>query len=703
MDSLLLEIGTEEIPAGYIGPALKAISSALLKKLNDVRIEHGDTRIFGTPRRLAVKVENVAFKQKSVKTELIGPPLKVAFDEKGNPTMAALKFAQRAKVTVNKLLLKETHKGSYLYAEKTERRQSTHSLLKDILPEIILSTPFPKKMRWADLDIEFARPIHSILALLGKSVIQFQIGNLKSGRYIHGHYFMSPGKIKINHADDYLEALRTVQVLVDIDERKEKLRQDINRVANDLGGRILPDEELIDINTNLVEYPVAVAGKFDEMFLEIPDEVLINAMREHQKYFSVVDPDGKLMPCFIAVNNTAARSMPLVATGHERVIRARLADAQFFYRGDLEVSDNERVEKLKRVLFQAQLGTMYEKSERIGKIAEYLADRVDYGFDLGKDAVDLRKQVSRAAKLCKADLVSQVVVEFPKLQGIIGRVYATISGELPTVAAAIEEHYRPVYSGGTLPKTLVGAIISIADKIDTICGCFSVGLIPTGASDPYALRRQGIGIVQIMHDKGFSLSLKDLVQTSLKFFVKKSPQEIKELTETVYAFIKNRISHLLIEEGYSKDIIAAVVDVSADDIPNVWNRVRALEALKVQPDFETLVAGFKRVGNIIKKSDEIESVSRRKEVNENLFEHQSEIALYTAFREVEKKVTDAMDQGFFDQALVDIASLRNSVDAFFDGVMVMTDNRNVRQNRLALLAHISALFEKFADFSKIVT
>jgi glycyl-tRNA synthetase beta chain len=703
MDSLLLEIGTEEIPAGYIRPALEAISSNLLKKLTDARIEHGGAKVFGTPRRLAVRVENVAAKQKSVKTEVVGPPLKIGFDEKGNPTTAARKFAQRVKVAVSKLAVKETNKGSYLYAEKTERGQATRNILKDILPEVILSTPFPKKMRWADLDFEFARPIHSILALFGKSVIQFQLSSLHSGRYTQGHYFMSPGRIKISHAEDYVDELRAVQVLVDMDERKEKLKLAIDEVAEKLGGRILPDEELIDINNNLVEFPFAVAGKFEQAFLEVPDEVLINAMRQHQKYFSVIDHDGKLMPCFIAVNNTAARDMALVAIGHERVIRARLADAQFFYHGDLEVSDDERVEKLKGVLFQAQLGTMYEKIERVGKITEYLASTVDFGFDLGKGGADLKRQVSRAARLCKADLVSQVVVEFPKLQGVIGKVYATLSGELPTVAAAIEEHYRPVYSGAPLPETLVGAILSIADKIDSICGCFSVGLVPTGASDPYALRRQGIGIVQIMHDKGFSFSLKELIQTSLKLFGIKSAREINDLTENVNTFIRNRISHLLAEEGYSKDIISAVVDVSVDDVPNVWNRVGALEALKAQPDFETLVAGFKRVGNIIKKSDEFETAAMIKEVNQSLFEHQSESALFSAFREVEKKVVDAMAKGFFDQALIEIASLRDSVDAFFDGVMVMTDNRKVRQNRLALLAQIAALFGKFADFSKIVT
>jgi len=703
MDSLLLEIGTEEIPASYINPALEALSSSLLKKLTVARIEHGAAKVFGTPRKLAVKVENLAGKQKSIETEVIGPPAKIGLDEKGNPTVAARKFAQKVNLAVDKLSIKETAKGSYLCVKKTEKGQPTRNILKNILPEVVLSTPFPKKMRWADLDIEFARPIFSILALLGKSVISFQLGNLKSSRYTHGHYFMSPGKIKITDADDYVEALRRAHVLVDIDERREKLKQDINKVARNLGGRILPDEELIDINTNLVEYPIAVAGNFDQEFLEVPDEVLINAMREHQKYFSVIGPDGRLMPCLIAVNNTVARDMALVASGHERVIRARLADAQFFYRGDLEVSNDVRVDKLKKVLFQAQLGTMYEKTERIGKIAEYLASAVLDGSGLEKAGHDLKKQVSRAARLCKADLVSQVVGEFPKLQGVIGKVYANLAGESPNVAAAIEEHYRPVYSGAPLPETLVGAILGIADKIDSICGCFSAGLVPTGASDPYALRRQGIGIIQIMNAKGFSFSLKELILQSLTHFDPRSTADINDLTEKVYTFIKNRIAHQLAEEDYSKDIITATVDVSINHVPNVWNRIRALEALKARPDFEALVTGFKRVGNILKKSGKYTLDFEIKEVNQDLFEHQSEFALFSAFKEVEKKVVAAMDAGLFDQALVDIASLRVGVDAFFDEVMVLAEDKNVRGNRLALLGCITALFGRFADFSKLST
>ena len=696
MDTLLLEIGTEEIPAGYILPALETLSATLSKKLNEARIEHGRSQIYGTPRRLTVKVENVAPKQPSVKSEVIGPPVKIGFDEDGKPTMAARKFAEKVGVPLGKLAVKETPKGAYLSAEKSERGLATRTLLKEILPGVILATPFPKKMRWADLDIEFARPIHTILAMLGKSVVSFKLGNLKSGRNTCGHSFMAPAKIKLDSPDEYLDKLRTAHVVADMEVRKKILEERIADVASELGGRILPDEELVDINNNLVEYPVPVAGKFDTEFLEIPDEVLINAMREHQKYFAVVDSSNNLMPCFIAVNNTAARDLALSATGHERVIRARLADAQFFYQGDLEVTNDERVEKLKRVVFQAELGTVFEKSERVAKIAEVLAASTQKNDDL-------QKQVLRAAQLSKSDLVSQVVGEFPKLQGIMGRIYAGIAGEPADVAVAIEEHYRPVYSGAPLPETLVGAILSITDKMDSICGCFSVGLIPTGASDPYALRRQGIGIIQIMNAKGLSFPLRELIRCSLEQFGKNGAAESDELIEKVYTFLQNRISHLLAEEGFSKDVIAAVVSVAGDDIPNVRNRVDALESLKARPDFEPLAVGFKRVVNIIRKSGPKEKGAVLEAVDRELFEHESEGALFEEFKAVNQKVSEAMEKESFNRALVEIASLRDAVDRFFDGVMVMAEDTGIRRNRLALLGHIAALFGKFADFSKLST
>lgn len=690
MDNLLLEIGAEEIPAGYIAPALEAIASNLLKKMSAARIEYGDVKTFGTPRRLAVMVEGVAAKQPTVSKDVLGPPTKVAFDADGQPTMAAVKFAEKVGVPVKALKSQNTEKGSYLSARVTERGVATKTLLKKFLPEVILATPFPKTMKWAELNIQFARPMYSIVALLGSSIVSFGLGNLKSGRHTYGHSFMHPGKVKIDHPEAYLDSLKNVQVIADIEARKKMVIQEIERAASAVGGKVLPDDELVDIVTNLVEYPIATAGKFDDEFLEIPREILITAMREHQKYFAVIDENGRLMPYFIAVNNTRTKDLDLVATGHERVLRARLSDAQFFFRSDVKVSFGPWMEKLEGVLFQAKLGSMQEKVGRVKRLAAYLADAE------GRDA-DFKARVTRAAELCKADLVSQVVVEFPKLQGVMGRVYAGVAGEPDDVATAVEEHYRPTYSGGQLPKTATGAVLAIADKIDSICGCFSVGLIPTGASDPYALRRQGIGIVNIMLDKGFAFSLRDLIVQSLGLFHEKAEFPIQETAEKVYAFIQNRMAHILVEKGFSKDVVAAVTSAGAENVPNVWQRVKALQDLKGAPDFEPLAVAFKRVVNIIKKT----AGGPQGQVREDLLSHATEKELFAALKKVQGQVAELFINGDFDKALLIIASLKDPVDAFFDGVLVMAEDAEVRNNRLALLGSIAALFDQFADFSKL--
>lgn len=692
METLLVEIGSEEIPAGYIAPALDALKSKLLKKLDDARIDHGPARIYGTPRRLAVSVAGVAKKQSSISSEIVGPPVRVGFDKEGKPTVAAVKFAEKIGVSVRNLKTKETDKGDYLVAVRSEKGVATKALLASMLPDIILSLPFPKSMRWADLNISFARPIHYVLALLGSQSITFEMGNLKSGRHSVGHYFMDRKKIKISDPADYIETLRSANVIVDIEERKKIVLKEINKAAKKAGGKILADEELLDTVTNLVEYPVPSIGKFDDDFLELPKEILITAMREHQKYFAVIDRDDNLLPSFIAMNNTRAKDMNLVAKGHERVLRARLKDAQFFYRSDLDVTSENRVEKLKGVLFQAKLGTMYQKIERIEAIAALLSKMAG----LNKTAA---AQLSRAAYLCKSDLVSHVVGEFPKLQGVMGRTYASVSKEKGDIPAAIEEHYRPIYSGGSLPETKIGALLSIADKFDSICGCFSVGLVPTGASDPYALRRQGIGIIQIMLDNNFTFSLDAVIEACLSQFEKNTTGQIRKQTDQIRTFLRNRMSHLLADEGYSKDVIAAVTHVSVDCVPDVWNRVKALEALKAEPDFEPLAIAFKRVVNIIRKAKSADIP----DVNASLFEESSEKGLSLAFNKVQKKVIRMLKKGHFSEALVEIASLKSPVDRFFDEVLVMAENKKVRQNRLALLKNIADLFAEFADFSKLST
>ena len=691
METLLLEIGTEEIPAGYIQPALESLAANLQKKLDDARIDHGAIATCGTPRRLMVEVAQVAPKQRSITEKVLGPPERIAFDEQGRPTMAAQKFAEKVGLAVRRLTVEASEKGRYLVAVTTQRGVSTPTVLKTILPEVILATPFPKTMRWADMHIAFARPLHSVLALYGSRVISFALdGRIKSGRMAAGHMFMQPGRIKIQHPAEYRQQMRQAQVIVDIAERRQAVQQEIARAAAEVGGSVLPDEELVGIVTNLVEIPIATAGRFDELFLELPREILITAMREHQKYFAVVDRNGRLMPCFIAVNNTHTRDMALVATGHERVLRARLSDARFFFQADRQAALDDWVEQLKGVLFQAKLGSMHAKVKRVQALAEYLAETV---------RPELKSAAARAALLCKVDLVSEVVGEFPKLQGVMGRIYASLKDEPAAVARAIEEHYRPIYSGAALPETDLGALAAIADKMDSICGCFSVGLNPTGASDPYALRRQAIGVVQIMLAKGLAIALPDLIQCSLAPFATQTVTTGEETAASVTRFFQNRMAHMLAEEGFAKEVIAAVISVPIEDIPDVWNRVRALSALRIKPDFEPLAAAFKRVVNIIRKAEGPVAET----VNPALFEHPSESALYDTYRHVVKQVTTCLARDDLNQALLEIASLRDGVDAFFDDVMVMVEEPAIRSNRLALLGKLAVLFNRFADFSKIST
>ncbi len=688
MERLLLEIGTEEIPAGYIQPALEVLANNLTRKLADARIDYGQSHTYGTPRRLVVSIDTVAPHQRPVTEKVMGPPERVALDENGAFTLAATKFAEKAGVPMDRLTFVENKKGRYLCADVSDKGTTTKKCLQKILPEVILGLPFPKTMRWSDLSIAFARPIQSVLALLGKDTIAFTLGDrVKSGQYAWGHMFMCHKRIKIENADEYVEKMRQADVVVDFHERRQMVKTQIASEAAAMGGKILEDEPLVDIVTNLIETPIASGGKFSEDFLQLPQEILITSMREHQKYFAVVDDNGKLLPAFVAVNNTRAKDMALVSRGHQRVLRARLSDAQFFYQADLKQSMDDWTERLKGVLFQAQLGSMYAKVQRVEQIARQLAQAA---------APELETHVSRAAQLCKSDLVSQVVYEFTNLQGVMGRVYAAAAGEDAPVAIAIEEHYRPTYSGGPLPETLTGALLAIADKIDTICGCFSVNLIPTGASDPYALRRQGIGIVQILFSHNLNLSLSEMIEISLNYF---TADDVTKTSSAVYSFIQQRIAHMLAEEGFDKDVVAAVVSVSVDNIPNVWQRVTALQQLKGLPDFEPLAIAFKRAVNIVRKAEE----TLPEAPNAVLFEDTSEQALFRAYQDVKSQVEELTGAGDVAQALRIIAGLRQPVDLFFDSVMVMADDPAVRVNRLALLQAIASLFSKIADFSKIAT
>jgi glycyl-tRNA synthetase beta chain len=697
MKTLLVEIVSEEIPAGYIVPALEAMKSDMGERLAHARIQHGPMKTYATPRRLALVVEGVADQQTSMTKEIVGPPSAVAFDSDGRPTKAAEGFAKSQGVSVNRLGTKKTEKGDYVCVKKTERGRAVKGILQTIIPEVINAIPFPKSMRWADLTLSFARPIHAIVALLDNQIVSFKLENIKSGRRTIGHRFMHPKSITINNASEYVSALRPAFVVADMAERRKKVESEITKAAKSLGGSVLSDDALVDTVMNLVEYVAVSGGTFDKGFLQVPKEVLITAMREHQKYFAVVDSDNNLLPCFIAVNNTPVEDMSVVTKGHERVLRARLEDARFFFEVDSKKPLSDMVDHLQGVTFQAKLGSMLEKVARVGALSEHLSELV---------APELKSVASRAAQLCKSDLTSQMVNEFPKLQGVMGRVYAGLAGEPEAVAQAIEEHYLPTHAGGHLPETMAGSIVSIADKLDSICGCFGIGLTPTGTTDPYALRRQALGIIQIMLARNLSASIKGLIEKSLELFKDKITEDPATTAQRVLTFFQHRLEYLFVERGSAKDIVLAVTSVSVEDIPAVLKRTEALQALKAKPDFEPLAVAFKRVVNIIKQAKERGDVGPEKGVAQadpSVFQEKCEQELYDAFQKVKQDIREDMEKGAFDRALLAVSTLKGPVDGFFDGVMVLTEDEWLRQNRLALLGEIADLFAVFADFTKIST
>jgi glycyl-tRNA synthetase beta chain len=691
MKTLLIEIGCEEIPAGYIIPALTAFKNNILKALTNARIDHGEAKILGTPKRLTLMVANVAKVQNSKTSTLSGPPERVGFDENGKPTIAAQKFAEKAGIGVDAIVVADTGKGRYLTAVVEESCEASAVILERMMAKQILAIPFPKSMRWGSLSISFARPIISLVGLLGDQVLNFTVGNISASNKTFGHRFMNPGAVRIETADDYEAVVESIGVIVDIDRRKKRMTDAIEMLALEHDSKILEDPDLVDIVANLVEYPYPVVGRFDEAFLEVPDEVLITAMREHQKYFALVDADKNLKPLFIAVNNTLAKDMDLVARGHEKVLRARLSDAKFFYEADCEVSLDTFAEKLKKVTFQAKLGSVYAKTQRIEVLVDYLGDESSYA-----DTAALKTNLSRAARICKADLVSQVVIEFTKLQGFIGRAYAIRGGETADVADAIEQHYRPVQSGGQLPENPTAALLAIADKLDTICGCFSVGLIPTGGTDPYALRRLGIGVIQIIQAENLVFSLTALIEKGVAGFVSDTAKS-DEIVGQVKTFLKNRMVHIMTDQRFSREAVNSALAASFDNIPDVHLRVNALDILRKEPDFEPLAVTFKRVENIQKKAGEINA----QKVDTSLFEHAAENNLFEACTAVTSTVEALIEKGEYTGALKEIATLRPLVDSLFDDVMIFADDAAIKNNRIALLASVSGLFNNIADFSII--
>ncbi len=690
MNELLFEIGTEEIPAGYIGPALRFMESFTNRRLTDMGLAHGRISTVGTPRRLTLIVDDLQDKQKDTKTEHTGPAYKAAYDSEGNPTKAALGFARSKGVDVADLQVVTTKKGDYLMVVEEIPGKPTRELLPDLLLNLIHEIPFPKSMHWARSSLTFARPLQWLLALYDGEVINMEIEGIACSDQTCGHRFMAPEFFQVQDGADYLQALEKHFVIADPARRKELVVREVEQAvlqkqttANGLtGGRALLDEGLLDTVTNLVEIPWGVCGEFDDKFLVLPREALITSMREHQKYFPVTKDNGDLLPFFIAVNNTKIDDLKMAASGHERVIRARLEDGLFFFNEDKKQRLEDRLDKLSGIVFQQKLGTMAAKSTRMAVLANTLAELLDPA---------VKEQAVRAAHLAKVDLLTEMVGEFPSLQGVIGCEYARLDGEPEEVAVAIAEHYMPVRAGSELPQTLVGAIVGIADRLDTLVGCFAIGEKPTGNKDSFGLRRQAIGLINIIRGLDLSLSLTDMLTQALAGYDGVVETDSKVVAEVV-TFIRLRFENELLAGGYDQDVIKAATSVDFDDLRDCLLRIEALKNIRSREAFVVLSGSFKRIRNITKEN-------MATEVDDELLEEAAEKELYAVVRRVLTEAQPLIDAQEYNKALEVLLQMKEPVDRFFDEVMVMADDERIRANRLNLLTVLRELVLRIGDIS----
>jgi glycyl-tRNA synthetase beta chain len=688
MSELLFEIGIEELPAGFQKPALAQLKDNFIREAKTLKLEYSSVRCLGTPRRLALLVEGLAEKQPDARVELLGPSKQAGLDDDGNPSKAAMGFARSKGADVGDLQVVETEKGEYLMLVQEIKGVATAELLPEMLNTLIGKFSFAKSMRWGAGAFTFARPIQWILALYDGDVISFTHEGIVAGNTTRGHRFMANGDFVVTGLTGYEQVLADAFVQVDPVERRNAVKLEINKAVSvsldSSKAHIAVDEELVDTVCNLVEKPFGVCGSFDEKFLQLPSEALITSMREHQKYFPVVDNEGQLLPHFVAVNNTKVKDIDLTRTGHERVLRARLEDAFFFFATDKEKNLESRFESLSGIIFQAKLGTMLDKTRRVEKLTVLLAEQ--FSPDEVDDAV-------RAAHLCKIDLLTEMVGEFPSLQGNMGASYALNDGESKLVSVAIQEHYLPKRAGSALPESKIGALVGLADRFDTLSGCFGIGQLPTGTKDPFGLRRIALAILHIIEEFEWSLSLSDVIYKALSLYGDKVDGS-RETVELVLNYIRDRFVNDQLSSGADAEAVDAVTSVQFDDIIDCKKKIAALSEIRSEDAFSVLAASFKRIRNIIKDNGATD-------VDNSLMKEDAEKALAMSFNAVEANVEPLLANSEYEKALSAMLALESPVDAFFDSVMVMDEDSAIRQNRLNLLTAISALFLKVGDISKM--
>jgi glycyl-tRNA synthetase beta chain len=682
---LVVELGVEEIPASMLEDASRQFADFLLESLKGQRLSAGEVTLWYTPRRIIVGIQDVPVRQDDLSETITGPPKSVAYDGSGNPTKAALAFAQKNSVELSHVKIIPTPKGEYLSIVRKVRGEKTHKLLERLIPAAIGKIQFPKTMHWSPDHFRFARPLRWIVALFGGRAVRFKIADVASSDRTVGHRFLGKTGVRVDSLASLRDRLHENSVLVDPAERLVEIKSGLDREAAACGGRLLEDPDLLKTVVNLNEAPSIVRGSFEGRFLSLPKEILITVMREHQKYFSVLKDEEQLMPVFLAVVNLQSDRDHIIQAGHERVLRARLADAAFFWDTDRRTKLGEREQSLRHVLFQEKLGSYYDKAQRILALLPQVAHALN--------RQDLVANLQTAARLCKCDLITEMVKEFTDLQGIVGGLYARAEGYPDEVWRAVYEQYDPKSTSSPSPGSDTGAILALVDRIDTVCGCFSVGLIPSGSGDPFAVRRAGNGILKIIFDHRLSISLQDMIEWSLEAYGRKGDVVSVGLKE----FFEGRLRFLFEEMGYSYDCINATLAAGFNDPLDALERLRAIQELRQEPDFLSLASNFKRVVNILSQAGNLSG-----DIEESMFKDPAESALWRSYLQVRPEVEAARKNHDYGAALRSLASMRGVVDEFFKAVMVMAEDSAVRNNRISLLNSVSQLFTSIADISRIV-
>ena len=688
---LLLEIGLEEMPAHVVTPSRIQLEEKVIKFLDEHHLDYETVQSFATPRRLAVKVTAIPEKQADVEEEVKGPAKKIALDAEGNWSKAAQGFVRGQGVTTEDIVFKELNGVEYVYVTKFTKGQSAKEVLTK-LNDVITSLTFPVTMHWANYDFEYIRPIHWIVALLDDEVIPFKVLDVTTGQTSRGHRFLGDD-VTFQHANEYEAKLKEQFVVVQPNERKQMIVDQANALAAEKNWQLALDEELLEEVTNLVEYPTAFVGSFDEKYLSVPDEVLVTSMKEHQRYFEVRNDQGLLMPHFIAVRNGDNVHLENVIKGNEKVLIARLEDAEFFYNEDKKLTIEACVEKLKNVTFHEKIGSIYEKMQRVALIAQIIGRKVGLSEEELED-------LKRASEIYKFDLVTNMVGEFPELQGIMGEKYALLQGEKPAVATAIREHYLPTSSEGELPETAIGAVLALADKLDSVFSFFSVGMIPTGSNDPYALRRQTYGVIRIIEDKGWTFPLVQLqteVDEAVNQDVEKYGVLLNEGQAEVVEFVKARLRQLLMTKNVRHDIIDAVVSAEQAELSKLFASANILKSRFEDQDFKPSMEALTRVINLAKKGQELLG-DTEEGIDPSLFENKAEKELYQAVNDLsEAFATRTIAENY--EALV---NLRPLIDAYFNETMVMVEDEKVKQNRLKQLMQIAKMALSIASLDLLI-